>query len=148
MIIDTNIFYQNKFEKLINAVGDSKFALCGNLSSDMIRASDYIDFKDGVFIGEFFESLFGNIHAANQKYVVDEQMMNDLKEALINLISSFKGSFPPNDSEKINVYNLMVSVRAMTTKIQIKSSNGTYEMKKKSPMKNMPVLSKMIEQLG
>lgn len=148
MIIDTNTFYQNKFEKLINAVGDSKFALCGNLSSDMIRASDYIDFKDGVFISEFFESLFGNIHAANQKCVVDEQIMNDLKEDLINLISSFKDSFPPNDSEIINVYNLMVNVRAMTTKIQVESSNGTYETKKKSQVKNLPGLSEMIEQLG
>lgn len=129
MQVDINDINQKLLGKIIKAMENSDFALCTNLSSEMIRISDYVDFIDGIFFGEFFESLFSNINSINAEYVIEEAVINNLKSDIINLISILRDSIPLDDNNKINIYNLITNIRAKASRLQLESFRGERKRK-------------------
>jgi len=127
---DINEVFQKILEKIIIALNDSNFSACTALSNEMLRIADYSDFDDAVFVGEFLESLFMNIDSTYRKYVIEEKILNNLKEDIANLLSSVKDSIPQSDEAKVDLYNSMIKVRASVTKLQLASFRGEISKKK------------------
>lgn len=132
MQVDIIEIYQKILGKIIKAAENSDFALCTNFSSEMIRLSDYVDFMDGIFLGEFFESIFSNINLINNDFVIEEAVINNLKSDIINLISILRESIPLDDNKKIDIYNLMNDIRAKATRLQLESFRGERKRKIRS----------------
>lgn len=124
MQVDIIKLYQKSLGKMIKATEILDFALCINLSSEMIRISDYVDFIDGIYVGEFLESLFANISSTNDEFIIEEAVINDLKNEIINLISILRDSFPLDNTKKIKIYDLITNIRAKTTRLQLESYRG------------------------
>ncbi len=143
MNVDINKIHQKNLEKITKALDDSNFRLSLNLSSDLIRISDYVDYADGVFIGEFFESLFLNLDHINRQYIIEENTLKNLKEDIINLISIIKNSLSPSGKKKADIYDLMTKIRATATRLQIETARGEKIRKK---IKESPELSDNIEE--
>lgn len=145
--VDIIEIYQRLLGKIIKAMQDSNFALCTALSSEMIRVFDYLDFTDGIFIGEFLESLFMNIDFLNTKYIIEDTDINNLKNDLNNLIMVLKNSFPLNNAKKIKIYNLISDSRAKVTKLQLESFRGERKRKpeQKAPRIKLPTPDEIIE---
>lgn len=151
MIADINKLYTKNLEKITKAVNDSNFSLCTQLSSEMIRISDYVDFPDGVFISEYLESLFGNINFIDENFIIEEAIMNDLKKDINDLISILRASFPLDDKKKVNLYDLITKIRMKTTRLQLESFRGENKKKKQSilgaSMKRINKLPDLIEDI-
>lgn len=130
MNMNINELFQKNLDKITKALNDSNFFACVNLSNEMLRIADYLDFADAVFIGEFFESLFMNLDSTYRKYIIDDKTLNILKEEITNLISKLKSSLPPSDEEKVDLYNSMTKIRATVTKLQLESFRGEVTKKK------------------
>jgi hypothetical protein len=128
---DVNEIFQKMFEKITKALGDSNFSACTALSNEMLRIADYSDFADGVFVGEFLESLFMNIDSTYRKYDIDKKIFDNLKEDIVNLLSYVKDSFPQSNEAKVDLYNSMTKVRASVTKLQLESFRGELTRKSK-----------------
>lgn len=129
MQVDIIEIYQKILGKIIKAAENSDFVLCTNLSGEMIRIADYVDFIDGIFLGEFFESLFANINSINADYIIEEAVINNLKNDIINLISILRESLPLDDNKKINIYDLISNIRAKITRLQLESYRGEKKRK-------------------
>jgi hypothetical protein len=142
MNVDMTRICQEKFEKIKNALDESNFDLCTTMSSEMLRVSDYVDFPEGVFVGEFFESLFQNLDYTVKRYHIEDETMNDLKRQINELINKIKSSIPSKD--KSEIYDLMTSVRAKMTRLQLESFRG--EKAKRRP-KGIPLPSGMSEEV-
>jgi len=82
--------YKEKLSKIEEALGNSNYSLCSNMATDMLRAYDYIGFSHGVFIGEFFESIFQNLHSVNKMCEVEDAVTNEINEKIKNLIRLLK----------------------------------------------------------
>lgn len=147
MIADINTLYHKNLEKITKAVNDSNFSLCINLSNEMIRISDYLDFPDGVFISEYLESLFANINFIDDKFIIEEEIMNDLKKDINDLISILRISFPLDNNKKINLYNLITKIRVKTTRLQLESFRGENKKKKNIPRAPMKIFDKFPESI-
>lgn len=147
MQVDIIEIHQRILGKIIKAAESSDFVLCTNLSSEMIRISDYVDFIDGIFIGEFLESLFANINSINAEYIIEETVINNLKNDIINLISILRDTFPLNNTKKIKIYDLITNIRAKTTRLQLESFRGERKRKigRKIPRIKLPGTTEEIE---
>lgn len=127
--VDIIEIYQKILGKILKATENSDFGLCTTLSSEMIRISDYVDFIDGIFVGEFLESLFANITSTNAEFIIEETVINNLKNEIINLISILRDSFPINNTKKIEIYDLITNIRAKITRVQLESYRGERKRK-------------------
>jgi len=127
--IDIIEIYQRILGKIIKAVENSDFALCSTLSSEMIRLFDHLDFTDGMFIGEFLESLFSNINSINTEYMIEQTVINNLKIDITNLISVLIDSYPMTNTKKIKIYDLIADIRAKISKLQLESFRGERKRK-------------------
>ncbi len=145
--VDIIEIYQRLLGKITKALETSNFALCTTLSSEMIRIFDYIDFTDGIFIGEFLESIFMNLNSINADFIIEEDIINNLKNDINNLITVLKNSFPLNNAKKIEIYDLITDVRAKITKLQLESFRGERNRKvgKKIPRIKLPVTDEIVE---
>lgn len=145
--VDIIEIYQRLLGKITKALESSDFFLCTNLSSEMIRVSDYIDFTDGIFLGEFLESLFMNLKSTNDSFIIEEEIIDNLKNDITNLITALEDSVPMSDAKKIRIYDLITDVRAKTSKLQLESFRGERKRKidKKMPRFKLPVPDEIVE---
>ena len=62
------------------------FKGCANLSTDLLRASEFANYPEGIFIGEFFESLFSNIRSLNNNYEVEKTDLESIQQVISPII--------------------------------------------------------------
>ena len=127
--------FKKRLEGLIEVLSKSKFHTCSNISSDLIRASEFADYEEGVFIGEFFESVFDNILSARDNFRTDKNEVEFVKKEITNLIKLFIKSIPTKGSSaKSDLYEGIVRVRYFASKFQIKYfREGTLKKGRISP---------------
>lgn len=144
MQINLGEIYQKNLDKIAKASNDSHFNLCAHMSTDMLRVSDYLEFGDGVFMGEFLESLFQNLDFLKSKYVIEDEEFDSLKPDIFKLIQNIKSPFPYDDESKIKIFDLMKNIRAKTTKLQLESIRGE---KKRINSKKLSLPPKLIAEI-
>jgi hypothetical protein len=115
----------------------ANFKACANLSTDLLRVSDFASFPEGIFIGEFLESLFSNIRSLNARYDIEKDDIQKIQEATSPCINFVSSNIPfSNKNKKAEFYDLMVKARSTVTGIQIVYFR---EKKTKSPLMPMPI---------
>jgi hypothetical protein len=115
---DLNQISEEYFSSLFDSLDKSNFMSCASISSDFIKFSEIIDFNDGVFIGEIFESVFMQITTEISKYQVTDEEINELKVGLNKSITIVSSIY--NESDKNELYNILKEMRLITTKFQFK----------------------------
>lgn len=114
-------------EKFRDRVGALKVFLmnanlkaCVNLSTDLLRTSEFASYSEGIFIGEFFESLFNNIRSLEQRFELDKNDMTKIQEATIPAIEFAQANIPLNSRDKkATLYELLEKARCTVTETQI-----------------------------
>lgn len=80
--------YFGKFkERLVDLDSNSarsRFRACSNISSDLIRASEFVEFQEGVFVGEFFETLFSNLGSTIGEFKAEDNAEAWIERAYVH----------------------------------------------------------------
>jgi hypothetical protein len=95
---------------------DSNFKACGNLSTDLIRSSEFASYSEGIFIGEFLESLFDNIRMLNSRFDVSDKDSEKIKTIVIPVIEYIQANIPLSNVEKKAIFfDLLLKARCTVT---------------------------------
>lgn len=96
------------------------FKGCANLSTDLLRTSEFANYPEGIFIGEFFESLFSNIRLLNNNYKLDSLDLESIQQVILPVIQYSQANIPiTTDDKKARFYDLMLNARSAVTEMQI-----------------------------
>ena len=110
------------------------FKGCANLSTDLLRASEFAKYPEGIFIGEFFESLFLNIRSLTTKFQVEKNDIENIQKAVLPTIEFAQANIPFTiDEKKARFFDLLLDSRCIVTETQI-----TY-FREKSRKSTMPL---------
>ncbi len=135
--------YKNRFSSLEEILRESNFAGASNISTEIIRVSEFLDIPELVFIGEFFESLFDNLKEIDMLFDFDQEIKNELNTKILSSINIIRSSIPFEEPAiKATLFDNLVKLRSDVTKIQIKY--GTL-MKRKKEIPRLKELSKITE---
>lgn len=114
--------FREKLEYLKENSSRSRFQACENMSTDIIRTSEFVGYPEGVFVGEFFESLFSNINSVLNFFNVKEEDIRPIQKEIEELIELFSTSLSSNDvNVKSALYDKIVRVRYLVTEFQIRN---------------------------
>lgn len=98
----------------------SNFRGCRILSTDLIAVSNFVNFFDGVLIGEILESVFENLNALNDKYEIEKEELMELNELITNIVGLVNNSnLSINEKNKIKLYDLLKDFRFKVTGMQL-----------------------------
>ena len=101
---------------------------CLNNCTDLTHISDFVDFDEGVFLGEVLEGIFDNFDDMVSLYVFKKEELEPLKKVLDELLTYLEKTFPPkSEKAKAELYERLVSARCYVTKVQVAS------MREKTP---------------
>ncbi len=115
---------------------ESNFIGCRRLSSELIAASNFFDFVDGVLIAEILESIFDNLNELNDRYEIEKEDLAELNKLITNIIKMINNSnLNFNDKNKIKIYDLLKDFRVKATRMQV-----NYHMVKKLKKEESGVL--------
>ena len=93
---------------------------CYNNSIDLTRASDFVGFNEGIFIGEVLEGIFDNFNDMVRMYEYNKAEIEPIKTEIVKLLNILEEKFPPkNEKAKAELYDALVSARSCTTHLQI-----------------------------
>jgi len=125
--------FKENLGSILKHLGESNFRACSNVSTDLIRTSEFVGFPEGVLVGEIFESLFDNIQGVYRMFDVDEKEISDLKEEITTLIEFLIREFPFSSNEaKATFYEKIVGVRYKATQFQVKYFREERKRKKRT----------------
>jgi hypothetical protein len=98
----------------------ANFKACANLSTDLLRASEFANYSEGIFIGEFFESLFTNIRQLGNLFELDKKDIEKIQKATIPVVEFTQANIPLGSEEKkAEFYDLLLKARCIVTETQI-----------------------------
>jgi phage-related minor tail protein len=114
--------FKEKLDSIKRDSDQSRFQACSNISTDIIRTSEFVGYPEGIFIGEFFESLFSNIVGVVAAFKISEEEIRPVKKEIDELIELLVKSLPTdNVNVKSEIYDKMVKVRNLVTEFQIRN---------------------------
>jgi hypothetical protein len=88
--------------------------------------SDFLDFDEGVFIGEILEGILDDFDSMVKIYEHTKREIEPTKTKINLLIDFLQTHFPPkNDETKAKLYDILVSTRSYVTR-----SYTTFEREK------------------
>jgi len=97
------------------------FGVCKNMSTELIKYSNFVDYPDGIFIAEFLESIFNNLDHVYGRYKIDKKEIENIVEKIETLIIKFQKFLQnPKETNMTELYNMMRDVRVIVTKTQLK----------------------------
>jgi hypothetical protein len=98
----------------------ANFKGCANLSTDLLRASEFAKYPEGVFVGEFFESLLSNVRTLVSRFEVDKKDIEKIQKATIPVVEYAQVNIPFNSkNKKADFFDLILNARCVVTEIQI-----------------------------
>jgi hypothetical protein len=101
-------------------LSDTNVIGCFNNSTDLTRVSDFVDFNEGVFIGEILEGIFDNFGDMVKLYEHKKEEIATIKNKIEILIKFLESRFPPKDDKtKVELYDILVATRCYVTKLQV-----------------------------
>lgn len=141
--------YVAKFKERLGTLHDhlekTNFRVCENISTDLTRTSEFVGFAEGVFIGEFLESLFDNLNHVTRSFEVEQEEIEPIKNEIDNLIRLINESISNTEVNfKSRLYDKMVSVRYLVTKFQVKGYRET-KRKKGSLPEGIPIPRELLD---
>ena len=114
--------FKEGLERLRKSLAGSNFRGCLNNSTDLTRTSEFVDFDEGVLIGEFFENLFDNLYDVVQLYEYKKEELEPLKKEIDTVIQFIQTAIPSGNSQtKARIYDAMIKARYISTKFQVQS---------------------------
>lgn len=112
--------YKESLRRIRNNLASTNTAGCMHNSSDLTHVSDFVDFDEGVLIGEFLESIFDNFDDVIKLYNYKKEEIEPVKNKIGLLIKFLESNFPPKDNKsKAELYDILVSTRFQVTKLQV-----------------------------
>lgn len=103
---------------------NSNFIGCRRLSTDIIAVSNFVEFFDGVLIGEIFESIFENLDDLNDRYEIEKEDLMELNELITKIVMLFNNSnLNINEKNKTKLYDLLKDFRFKVTSMQLNYYN-------------------------
>ncbi|MCZ7398659.1 MAG: hypothetical protein O8C62_03095 [Candidatus Methanoperedens sp.] len=112
--------FLEKFSEIPLQFNNSNFVGCRRLSTELISVADFVDFLDGVLIGEIFESVFMNLDEINDHYEIEKEELMELNELINNILKLLNNSnLNINEKNKTKLYDLLKDVRGKVTRIQL-----------------------------
>jgi len=112
--------FRDRVGTLKNLLLEANFRACANLSTDLLRASEFASYSEGIFVGEFFESLFTNIGQLESLYEIDKKDIAKIQEATLPSVEFIQTNTPlNNENNKAGFYDLILNARCVVTETQI-----------------------------
>jgi hypothetical protein len=112
--------YKETLSRIRGDVADNNTTGCTNNSLDLTHYSDFLDFDEGVFIGEILEGILDDFDAMVTLYEHTKREIEPVKTKINLLIDFLQTHFPPkNDKTKAKLYDILVSTRSYITKSYI-----------------------------
>ena len=133
--------FKSKIPMLRTLLGDSNYSACSNFGTDLLRLSEFAKYSEGVFIGEFFETLFGNYRSLTDRFDVAKEDIEKMQKTIYPMLDFLENNIPITDTDKkADFYNLLVNARYVVTESQL-----TYfrekKLKTRLPMQMSPSVS-------
>ena len=118
--LDFGNIVKSKIPMLRSLIAELNFHACMNFGSDLLRHSEFIKYKEGVFIGEIIENLFGNIQSLNDVFGLKQEDITDMLNEIYPLLDFLEKNLLQEDKDKkIELYNLLINARYAVTEKQI-----------------------------
>jgi hypothetical protein len=112
--------YKEGLQRIRDNLADTNTSGCMNNSSDLTHVSNFVDFDEGVLIGEILESIFDNFDDVVKLYDYKKEEIEPVKKKIDLLIKFLENNFPPKDNKsKAELYDILVSTRFQVTKLQV-----------------------------
>jgi hypothetical protein len=109
--------YKEALSRIRGDVADNNTTGCINNSTDLTHYSDFLDFNEGVFIGEILEGIFDDFDSMVTAYEHTKREIEPIKTKINSLIDFLQTHFPPkNDEAKAKLYDILVSTLSYVTK--------------------------------
>lgn len=101
-------------------MADSNFRACANAATDILRASEFTNYPEGVLIGEYFEALFIELRGLVDNFKVKKEDVEAVERAVIPIIDFIETNVPVTDTDKkAEFYDLLLNARYVVTKLQL-----------------------------
>jgi hypothetical protein len=139
-MVTTNFIqkYKEALGRIRDDLSDGNIRGCFNNSTDLTRMSDFVDFDEGIFIGEIFEGIFDNLEDMINLFEHKPEEIEPIKKELMSLISIIEENIPSkSEKAKAKLYATLASARCCVTKVQIQF------MREKKPKR--PQMSTLVE---
>ena len=118
--MDFIVKFRDRVGTLKNFLSNENFKACSNLSTDLIRASEFAGFSEGIFVGEIFEAIFTNFRQMAMRFELDKNDVAKIQEVTIPVIDFVQSNFPLNSKDKrATLFELLLKARCTATEIQI-----------------------------
>ncbi|MCL2258169.1 MAG: hypothetical protein FWC14_08310 [Candidatus Bathyarchaeota archaeon] len=114
----------NLFSSLLNTIENMQFFGCANIATELTHVSKLADFKDGVFIGEVFESTFIQIGELQRDFTVVNNEFILFKETTKADIQSIMKVYSDAEKNKTVIYDALKNIRYNATVLQLKTHSN------------------------
>lgn len=111
------LFYE-KITNMQKFSAEFNFKACTTISTNLITSAILFEYKDGVFIGEVFEGVFGQLAGLIEQFELDNEDREFLKKSFEKNLGLIAESFTKSDKSKL--YCALSDLRYDATKMQYK----------------------------
>lgn len=119
-IIDFKQKFKEALKRISNNLAENNIRGCFNNSVDITRASEFVGFNEGVFIGEVLEGIFDNFGDVFYLFEYENEEIEPVKSELNKLIKIIDETVPSkNNAAKAELYDALVTARCCVTQIQV-----------------------------
>ena len=115
--VDITRKYKEALSRIRDDLTDNNTMACVNNSEDLTHYSSFLDFDEGVFIGELLEEILDDFDDMVKMYEHKKEEIEPTKTKIDLLIKFLQTHFPPkNDKAKVELYDILVSTRSYVTR--------------------------------
>jgi len=113
--------YLDVYKKLLKLLREkaksSDYSSCFEIANHMTEICVFdFEWKEGVFISEFFEYLYSNLRELAAEYEIEKDVAENISKIVTEIIDEIMKTLPKINIEKI--YPLMVDARYIVTRSQ------------------------------
>jgi hypothetical protein len=100
--------FKERLDILRNNLSEENFQACENMSTDILRSSEFVNFSEGVFIGEFFEAMFSNVKLLTYGFNVEKKDVEKIQASIFPIVDFMKANIPIDGmNKKAQFYDLL-----------------------------------------
>lgn len=115
--VDITQKYKEALSRMRDYLTDNNTMACVNNSQDLTHYSSFLDFDEGVFVGEFLEGILDDFDSMVKMFEHKKEEIEPTKTKIGSLIKFLQTYFPPkNDKAKAELYDILVSTRSYVTR--------------------------------
>jgi len=131
---------RGRMSKLRSFLSENNFMACANTSSDLLRTSEFGQYPEGVFIGEFLEAFFVEFRGLASGYEVKNEDVERISKAINPVLDFIEAKIPITDMDnKAKLYDLLSSARYVLTETQITYYREKSPKPRRFPPQMMPM---------